>query len=783
MKTSTWLLSLLLLAGTCWSQATKNISLVGHLPYNNICSDVEVYTKAGVEYAVLGHESGTSIISLANPATPTLLFEIPVNSPIMWHEVAVYQDYAYVTNEAGDGLRIIDLSNLPASINHKDTIMDGNATQHTLQIDGDRLYIYGGGVDYGARVYSLANPWVPTSIGVYAQDYVHDAYVRNDTAYLGRIYSGLMDMVDFTNPANPVSLGVVTTPMAFTHNTWLNDAGTVCFTTDEVDAAYVGAYDVTNPSNIVELGRYRSSLSNGLAIPHNVKVLNDFLVIAYYNDGVNIVDAARPHNLIEVGYYDTNPNMGPGFDGCWGLECFAPSGLIYAADMSQGFWVLDPTYERACYLEGEVTDVTNGNPLTGANITILGTPTADQSDNFGDYATGVADSGMYTVRYSLYGYRDTTITVNLDNGVLTIRDIAMRPNPRVNMVVHVVEEGTLNPIPNAGICFQEITSGIPTYYTTDAQGNLTDNNFMSSNYHFIAGHWGFETQQIDTFITALNNTLTIELPKGYYDDFTFDFGWTTGGNATSGMWTRAEPLGTPFYGIFCNPEVDDSSDFGNECYVTGNVDTDPFMDDVDGGYTTLSSPVMDLSGYTNPWLIFDYWFITVSGSGTVGFKDSLLIEVDNGTQRQRVWFLKDELFPVWQRDTVQIASFLPFTATTTIHIKCRDNLFDQIVEGAFDHMRIEDQSFVGEEPGAGVSPLLQVYPNPSRGLAMVRYDMNEMESGTVSIVDLEGRVLRKYEVGSSRGTIVLDGELGSGMYFAVLESGGVRLATQKLIRY
>nr|MBP6721754.1 hypothetical protein [Bacteroidia bacterium] len=52
---------------------SKNISLVSHIPYNDICSDVEVYTDAGVEYAILGHEFGTSIISLANPASPAVL--------------------------------------------------------------------------------------------------------------------------------------------------------------------------------------------------------------------------------------------------------------------------------------------------------------------------------------------------------------------------------------------------------------------------------------------------------------------------------------------------------------------------------------------------------------------------------------------------------------------------------------------------------------------------------------------------------------------------------------
>ncbi|MFN8397800.1 MAG: choice-of-anchor B family protein [Bacteroidia bacterium] len=784
VKTLTWTLLLCCLTLTGWTQSIKNVSLLAHVPYTDICSDVEVYTApGGVEYAVLGHEGGTSIISMANPTNPTLLFELPVASPIMWHEVAVYDHYAYITNEQGGGLRIIDLGNLPNNVAYKDTIMDGNATSHTLQVDNDRLYLYGSNPDYGARVYSLSDPWHPVSIGLYSQDYIHDAYVRNDTAYLGRIYNGLMDIVDFTNPANPVSLGSVVTPMAFTHNTWLNDAGNVCFTTDEVDGAWVAAYDISNPANITEIARYKSSLSQGQSIPHNVKVLNDFLVIAYYRDGVNIVDAARPHNLIEVGYYDTNPLSGAGFDGVWGLECFSPSGRIYAADMNEGFWVLDPNYQRGCYLEGEVTDVTNGSPIVNASVSILSTPHNDLSDNSGTYATGVADSGSYTVRYSKYGYQDTIINVVLDNGVLTIRNIALRPNPIVSMVVNVVEQGTNNPIPNAGVTFQEITSGIPTNYTANANGQVIDPNFMSSNYHLIAGKWGYVTSSIDTNITSNTNVITIAIPQGYYDDYTFDFGWQVNGNSNGGMWERGEPLGTPFYGIFCNPEEDVTDDHGNQCFVTGNQSTDPFDDDVDAGFTELVSPVMDLSGYTNPWLIFDYWFITVAGSGQPGFKDSLVVEIDNGSAKQRVWYLKDQQFPVWQRDTIQIASFIPFTSTTRVIIRCHDNLLDQIVEGAIDKFRIEDQSFTAEDPSHSPSYSLRAYPNPSNGQVSFAYDLQGIEGGQLRILNLEGREVATSALNGAKGVQTVNLSLPSGMYFAVLEAGGQRLATQKLVRY
>jgi choice-of-anchor B domain-containing protein len=783
-KTFTWILSVLVFTSTLWAQpAQKNLSLLANIPYGDVTSDVAGYVSAGIEYAIIGHAVGTTILNIAVPTAPVVVQEIPNPVANKWHEVDVYQDFAYIGTESGNGLRIIDLSGLPSICTYKDTMIAGMTTQHTIMVSGDRLYVYGANIDNGgASVFSLADPWNPVKIGEYNTRYVHDAYVRGDTCYFSEIYDGFLTMVDMRNPAMPVPLGSVLTPSAFTHNSWLNDAGNICFTTDEVDAAYVTAYDVSDPNNITEIDRYRSSLSNGLAVPHNVKVLNDFLVVAYYKDGVNIVDAARPHNMIEVGYYDTHPDAGGGFDGIWGLECYLPSGNIVACDKSQGVFILSPTYVRACYLEGEVTDITNGNPIPGARITILSSPGQDLADANGDYATGVADAGTYSVLYSKYGYRDSIITVALANGVLTVRDIALTPNAIVSMQVQVLDANTGQPIPNAGVIFLEITNQVKVSYVADANGRVTDNNFMASNYELIAGHWGHVTGSVTANVSATNNNLTISLNKGYYDDFAFDFGWTVSGNATDGMWERGEPIGTPFYTIFANPEEDVVGDFSDECYVTGNTGGDPFDDDVDNGRTVMTSPMMDLSGYTNPWLIFDYWFLTVTGNGGTGFKDSLKITINNGIETKRVWYKRDLQQPVWVTDTVQIASFLPFTSTMQISISCGDILFDQIIEAGIDRLRIEDEAFVATNPGEALQPSLLAYPNPSQGKSYLRYDLLDADAGSIRIMSIDGREQQRIELAQSKGIVSLETALPAGIYFAVLESNGLRLCTQKIIR-
>ena len=40
------------------------------------------------------------------------------------------------------------------------------------------------------------------------------------------------------------------------------------------------------------------------------------------------------------------------------------------------------------------------------------------------------------------------------------------------------------------------------------------------------------------------------------DDFTFDYGWDVGGNATDGFWERAIPAGTIYSSQIANPDAD-----------------------------------------------------------------------------------------------------------------------------------------------------------------------------------------------------------------------------------
>lgn len=412
--------------------AQLNMTELGFLNYSDPLSDVWGYVDAeGNEYALVGAYTGFSVVDVTDPANPAEVF-FGSGIPSIWRDIKTWGDYAYVSTEGGGGLYIVDLSPLPGSITTT-TTFTGDAypftTVHNLYIDETgKLYIFGANSGSGGAIICdlTVDPMNPVELGRFDDYYLHDGMARGDTLWGGAVYAGFFAAIDVSDPANPVAMATKTTPSAFTHNAWISDNGQHLFTTDEKEDAFIAAYDVSDFGNIQETDRIQSSPGNNV-IPHNVHVLNDYLVTSYYSDGVTIHDAERPHNLIEVGNYDTSPNFpGPGFHGCWGAYPFLPSGNVLASDIEEGLYILEPSYTRACYLEGVVTDSASGLPINDAVIAIVNTAYNDVTDISGEFAFGTPEAGSYNVIVSHEAYNTTVIeNVMLENGILTDLEVSL----------------------------------------------------------------------------------------------------------------------------------------------------------------------------------------------------------------------------------------------------------------------------------------------------------------------------------------------------------------------
>lgn len=485
---------LLLAAAFCFSfaitiaQNSYNLTQLSTLSIgNNEYANIWGYVQNGQEYALLGCTGSSSlndacaIIDVTNPATPTTLFRIP--GPVStWREIRTYQHYAYITTEAAGtdfGVTIVDLQYLPDSIKTKQWSGNGAfGNVHALHIDNGYMYLYGSQNSLslgGALIVSLADPWNPTIVGAYNQRYIHDGTVSNNKMYAGEIFNGTFTIVDVSNKSTPVIINTQNTPNEFTHNTWLSSDSKTLYTTDEVADAYVASFNIENTGNIIELDRYKRA-NNNQAIPHNTYVLNnqattgnnsDYLHTSYYTEGVTIVDATKPDNLVEVAHFDTNPLTGASFSGVWGVYPYLPSGNILVSDMQLGLFVLDPTYTRASYVEGVLRDKVTNLPIPNASVKFMTNGLIKAAKLDGTYKTGFVSAGSHTIRYSAPGYKTVDIPVNLTATNTVIQDVLLEPS------ITSVDEEIFNNItiyPNSFddyVMIENLNSTIFDYLITD----------------------------------------------------------------------------------------------------------------------------------------------------------------------------------------------------------------------------------------------------------------------------------------------------------------------------
>ncbi len=484
------------------------------------------YTAGGHEYALLGAKNGLIIVDITDPDNPQQIVQIPGPSNL-WKEIKTYSHYAYIVSEGGQGVQIVDLSNLPsANLAYHSYYGDGAISgqfnkAHALHIDTTAGFLYAHGSNLfsgGPVILNLKNdPYNPTYAGKFNQlGYVHDGYADNDTLYSGHIYQGLFAIVDMTDKSNPVVLATQQTPNNFTHNTWPSADKKTLFTTDETSNSFLAAFDISDPTDIKLLDKIQSNPGSS-SIVHNTHIINEFAVTSWYKDGFTIVDVSHPDNLVQVGNYDTYPQTGSGFDGCWGVYPFFPSGTIIASNInapssSNGeLFIITPNYVRACWLEGLITDAATGNPLSGAQVTVLGSNplTQDLSAPNGQYKIGQVQAGAFVVRVSLAGYQTADVPVILVNGEVLPLDVALYPIGSITVEGQVLEFGTLTVVPGATVCLY----GQDQSYcgTSDVDGHFIIENVSPGAYDVAASAVGVGMTMMYRQSLATDDFLTVEL--------------------------------------------------------------------------------------------------------------------------------------------------------------------------------------------------------------------------------------------------------------------------------
>jgi len=190
------------------------------------------------------------------------------------------------------------------------------------------------------------------------------------------------------------------------------------------------------------------------------------------------------------------------------------------------------------------------------------------------------------------------------------------------------------------------------------------------------------------FELAVANGVTTVLQ----DDFEAAGGWSggqPGDTASTGLWTRADPVGTvDGGGLEVQPEFDWSAAPGTRCWFTGQgvAGGSAGASDVDGGTTTLLSPNFDLTGVVAPRFAYWRWYSNAAGSGPA--EDVLRVDVSNngGTD----WVPVEVVGPAsqnvggWIRSEFFVADFVAPSNAVRLRFVAEDAGTSSLVEAAID---------------------------------------------------------------------------------------------------
>jgi len=425
---------LLLLSTISGAQDALNVSLFGQYnPGDGRASGSWSYVGAdGTEYALLGAQTGTAVVEIGTNGSLTERAFIP-GPPSNWREITVVSDHAYVVTEGGanphPGMQVIDLSGLPQNASLVTTYNSQFNRGHIIQKDifQEQPYVFvcGTTTTSGVHIIDVSDPVNPQQVGLYQPGYyIHDCHVRGDILFAAAFYEGTMDILDISDPANPVLLNRMPYPGGNTHSMTTTLDMNYLFLCDEQDGLVARMYDISDLTEPVQVATYTANIQS---LVHNPYIRGDFMFITHNTEGLRVLDISDPEVPVEVGYFDTYPGQSGGFSGLWSACPYLPSGKIIGGNREDGLYVWEFNNTQANRYYGQVIDSLTGAPIVNAVITAPELPGFVLTTDFdGAFASGTLSSSI-TLQVTRSGYVTKTLEVDIEPGTGTEFTVALSP--------------------------------------------------------------------------------------------------------------------------------------------------------------------------------------------------------------------------------------------------------------------------------------------------------------------------------------------------------------------
>ncbi len=337
------------------------------------------------------------------------------------------------------------------------------------------------------------------------------------------------------------------------------------------------------------------------------------------------------------------------------------------------------------FVRGVITS--DGQPIDSVKVQVDGSTHIAWSAANGTFSVPLSP-GTYTLHFSKFGYFPVTAPgiVVIENDS-THHDVTMVLSPVATLSGHVFNADNT---PLVGATVNALDVPVAPV-TTDAEGFYS--LVLPTELTYVVRAYGSRGASQSTFVLNADTTINFYMPS---ELFCYDFesgnqGWTIGAagdNATLGIWGVMDPEPTVnLDGVVCQSDTDHTQG-GVSCFVTdGRAGNGVGANDVDGGRTTLLSPIWDLSTESDAVVDLYTWFTNDNGNNPG--QDYFDIDVSSDSGATWISMLHENVdWEEWRRATFLLEDYIPLTEGVRVRIVAQDLPLGSLVEALVDDVCI-----------------------------------------------------------------------------------------------
>ena len=293
---------------------------------------VRAVDVAGTWAYLVRNSGGLCVVDVADPAEPLMAARLESAGYASSLGVSVADQYAYVSADQ-NGLYIVDVSDPVAPVEAGHYQFAGRAMDAVVV--GDYAYLADGAYAGGLRILDVSDPALPVEAGaLLGLDSMWGLAVEGQRAYLTGYYQRQLWILDVSDPAHPSVLGAYAPLQTVPH-----DVTIVGYTAYLATWSGLEIVDVTNPANPVQVGRFGTWEG-----AYEVAVSDGYAHIAA-GDRLYSVSLWDPRHPLPAGSWDSVGGM---YGGAFGVD--RAGDLLYVADLHGGLVTLRFTARAPVFL-------------------------------------------------------------------------------------------------------------------------------------------------------------------------------------------------------------------------------------------------------------------------------------------------------------------------------------------------------------------------------------------------------------------------------------------------